>query len=303
MDALDFATVEIRQNAGTSAAYLGSWLQGRWAPVHDDAQYGPWLWDASGEILESWSETKGQAKYGQCWVFAGLLQPTFSALGMTTRTVTNFDPAHDHLREKGTNRLREKGSNRLREKGTNRYWQTAPDGTEFRLEAMTADSVWSYHVWTDIDVKRDEKATTTWSFDTYGEPEKDFTPPETKTKGKEESVWNFHVWSEITMDGDGDIIDRRSGSIAGNFHVWTEVWMTSPEAPKGDWHAVELEGISYPTLLRTTKGDTKTKISYPTLLKTKISMPTLLKSTGISYPTLNKISMPTLATSLPLVCE
>lgn len=41
-------------------------------------------------------ETRKEVKYGQCWVFSGLLTTLFRAVGIPARSITNFESAHDN---------------------------------------------------------------------------------------------------------------------------------------------------------------------------------------------------------------
>ena len=40
-------------------------------------------------------ETGEPVKYGQCWVFSGLLTTLMRSIGIPARSVTNFASAHD----------------------------------------------------------------------------------------------------------------------------------------------------------------------------------------------------------------
>ena len=47
------------------------------------------------KILQQYYEKKEPVKYGQCWVFSGVVTTACRALGIPCRPITNFDSAHD----------------------------------------------------------------------------------------------------------------------------------------------------------------------------------------------------------------
>ena len=47
-------------------------LMGRWDGKYDDGTK-PFEWTGSAPILEEYAETMRPVKYGQCWVFAGVV--------------------------------------------------------------------------------------------------------------------------------------------------------------------------------------------------------------------------------------
>eukprot|EP00064_Thunnus_orientalis_P020896 superscaffoldBa00006028_g21048 len=70
-------------------------LEGRW---HDDYSDGvrPTQWMGSVDILQQWYKKNCHpVKYGQCWVFAGIMCSVMRFLGIPCRVVTNFKSAHD----------------------------------------------------------------------------------------------------------------------------------------------------------------------------------------------------------------
>ncbi|KAM4741224.1 protein-glutamine gamma-glutamyltransferase E-like [Anableps anableps] len=70
-------------------------LRGNWSK---DFRHGfpPTHWSGSYAILKQWYTTFQKAvKYGQCWVFAGVMCSVMRLLGIPCRVVTNFQSAHD----------------------------------------------------------------------------------------------------------------------------------------------------------------------------------------------------------------
>ena len=75
-------------------------LVGRWDGNYDDGQ-SPTFWRGSGEILQRYYQSKGEpVQYGQCWVFSGVLLSVLRILGIPSRSVTNFNSAHDTNRNR-----------------------------------------------------------------------------------------------------------------------------------------------------------------------------------------------------------
>jgi hypothetical protein len=55
----------------------------------------PSSWLGSADIFQEYYKTNQAVKYGQCWVFSGVMNTALRALGIPARCVTNFDSAHD----------------------------------------------------------------------------------------------------------------------------------------------------------------------------------------------------------------
>lgn len=71
-------------------------LRGNWCsePGCMDDGKKPWEWTRSRDIFAQWLESGTVVKYGQCWVFAAILNSALRTLGMGSRVVTNFNSAH-----------------------------------------------------------------------------------------------------------------------------------------------------------------------------------------------------------------
>ncbi|XP_076604941.1 transglutaminase 5, like [Chaetodon auriga] len=108
-------------------------LKGNWS---DDFSQGvnPSLWTGSGDILRQWAQSGfSPVKYGQCWVFAGVMCTVMRAFGIPCRIVTNFNSAHD------TN-----GNLVIEEY----YSETGQKLHHSR------DSIWNYHIWVECWMTR-----------------------------------------------------------------------------------------------------------------------------------------------------
>ncbi|NXX20584.1 TGM4 glutamyltransferase, partial [Podargus strigoides] len=108
-------------------------LLGNWSGNYSNGT-SPMDWIGSVNILQKYYETKKPVRYGQCWVFAGVLTTVMRCLGIPSRCVSNFNSAHDT----DDNLTIDVYLNELGEK----------------LERMSIDSIWNFHVWNDVWMKR-----------------------------------------------------------------------------------------------------------------------------------------------------
>lgn len=109
-------------------------LVGRWG-----GPYTPWRspshWNGSPAILSQWYKTGKPVKYGQCWVFAGVMCSVMRLLGIPCRVVTNFASAHD----------------------TDANLTIDEYHSDYGVpEISSPDSVWNFHVWVEGWMKRDD---------------------------------------------------------------------------------------------------------------------------------------------------
>ncbi|XP_062978822.1 protein-glutamine gamma-glutamyltransferase 4-like [Elgaria multicarinata webbii] len=102
-----------------------------WAGHYPDGT-PPLAWTGSVPILQQYYRTQRSVRYGQCWVFSGVLTTIMRCLGIPARSVTTFECARDT----GTNINIDRYFN---EKG--------------RMMPIS-DPVWNFHVWNDIWMKR-----------------------------------------------------------------------------------------------------------------------------------------------------
>ncbi|XP_014118179.1 PREDICTED: protein-glutamine gamma-glutamyltransferase K-like, partial [Pseudopodoces humilis] len=108
-------------------------LVGNWTGDYSQGT-NPSAWAGSVGILRSFHGTGAPVRYGQCWVFAGVVTTVLRCLGLPTRTVTNYNSAHDT--------------------DTSLTTDIYLDESMRPLERLNTDSVWNFHVWNDCWMKR-----------------------------------------------------------------------------------------------------------------------------------------------------
>ncbi|XP_043468472.1 hemocyte protein-glutamine gamma-glutamyltransferase-like [Leptopilina heterotoma] len=114
-------------------------IEGRWDGEYEDGT-APSAWTGSVPILEEFLSTEKEVKYGQCWVFAGVVTTVCRALGIPSRVVTNLVSAHDTNATLSVDRYYSMENEELD------YDPNNPMGN--------MDSIWNYHVWNDVWMAR-----------------------------------------------------------------------------------------------------------------------------------------------------
>ncbi|XP_075068590.1 protein-glutamine gamma-glutamyltransferase 4 [Mixophyes fleayi] len=110
-------------------------LTGNWSGQYS-AGVSPTTWIGSSAILQKFYKTKRPVLFGQCWVFSGVLTTVMRCIGIPARSVTNFSSAHD---TEGNLKI----DVYMNEKGE-------------KLEDFCSDSIWNFHVWNDVWMKRSD---------------------------------------------------------------------------------------------------------------------------------------------------
>ncbi|XP_053288678.1 protein-glutamine gamma-glutamyltransferase E isoform X2 [Pleuronectes platessa] len=108
-------------------------VMGRWGGPFT-AGYKPTHWTGSHAILQRWYDYGCQpVRYGQCWVFAGVMCSVMRLLGIPCRVVSNYESAHD----------------------TNKNLIIDVYHADYGVAGKKSpDSVWNYHVWVEGWMKR-----------------------------------------------------------------------------------------------------------------------------------------------------
>eukprot|EP00824_Muranothrix_gubernata_P023596 TRINITY_DN63_c0_g1_i3.p1 TRINITY_DN63_c0_g1~~TRINITY_DN63_c0_g1_i3.p1 ORF type:complete len:1000 (+),score=241.63 TRINITY_DN63_c0_g1_i3:301-3000(+) len=119
-------------------------LTGRWASSESayEPYTKPWEWTGSQRIMAQWREggdmgSRPTVKYAQCWVFSGVFTAVMRSLGLPSRSVTNFDSAHEA---------------KPFEFNVDTYYVKAADGSDdyVRDYGRGRDKMWNFHVWNDV---------------------------------------------------------------------------------------------------------------------------------------------------------
>ncbi|KAK7115370.1 protein-glutamine gamma-glutamyltransferase K-like [Littorina saxatilis] len=110
----------------------GGVLTGNWSGNYSGGK-SPLSWSGSAMILEQYYEQKYPVKFGQCWVFSGVLTTVLRALGIPARSVTNFESAHDTDSSVTIDK----------------YY----DFKGYPEEGL-GDSIWNFHVWNEAWMAR-----------------------------------------------------------------------------------------------------------------------------------------------------
>uniref|UniRef100_A0A3B3ILZ2 Protein-glutamine gamma-glutamyltransferase K n=1 Tax=Oryzias latipes TaxID=8090 RepID=A0A3B3ILZ2_ORYLA len=109
-------------------------LVGKWSGDYTGGTC-PTFWNGSVEILQQYYASKGSpVKYGQCWVFGGVTTTVLRCLGIPTRTVTNFNSAHDT--------------------DVSLTIDVYVDENMDTITNKNQDSIWNFHVWNDCWMAR-----------------------------------------------------------------------------------------------------------------------------------------------------
>uniref|UniRef100_A0AAV2KWB5 Protein-glutamine gamma-glutamyltransferase K n=1 Tax=Knipowitschia caucasica TaxID=637954 RepID=A0AAV2KWB5_KNICA len=111
-------------------------IQGNWSGNYAGGS-APTIWTGSVEILQQYHSNNGTpVRYGQCWVFAGVVTTVLRCLGIPCRTVTNYKSAHDTDVSLTTD--------------------VYLDENLDPLDLLNTDSVWNFHVWNDCWMARSD---------------------------------------------------------------------------------------------------------------------------------------------------
>ena len=89
------------------------------------------IWPGSLPIISQYLSTNQAVRWGQCWVFSGLLTSLGRAIGIPTRSVTNFESAHDR---------------KPFDNFVTKHWTYSVAGTWQHNSEYDKDSVWNFHV-------------------------------------------------------------------------------------------------------------------------------------------------------------
>ncbi|TKR94364.1 hypothetical protein L596_008655 [Steinernema carpocapsae] len=111
-------------------------ILGKWGGPYSDGK-APLSWTGSVKILQEHHRTNQQVKYGQCWVFAGVLTSMLRTLGIPSRVVSNFNSAIDL-----------NGDLLVTEK------RVFDRSTGYVVDSENSEKSWNFHVWSEAWMRR-----------------------------------------------------------------------------------------------------------------------------------------------------
>jgi transglutaminase 1 len=218
-------------SAGVNANDGFGVLVGNWG--YSYAPYtSPTSWASSIDILEQYYLSGGNSvKYGQCWVFAAVLNAALRTLGIPARPVTTLGSAHDTDNSLTIDKFYDEDMNEMDEFGS--------------------DSIWNFHSWTEAWISRPDITTRAAG----GWQVVDATPQE--------------MSDGIFQTGPASVTGIKKGDIDNNYDmhfVFSEVqavdtrWKVDPNETMG-WKRISATQIDTTVVTKAVTSDDKEDIT------------------------------------------
>ena len=136
----------------------GGIVEGRWTRDFSGGT-NPLDWSSSVQILKQYNRTNQPVKYGQCYVFVGVVTTILRALGIPTRTITTDFSGIDRTRTVVLDKCIDENGNVYK------------DG-----KFCGVDGRWNYHIWNEVWLRRDDLKSKSRYHSHYGWQVVDGTP-------------------------------------------------------------------------------------------------------------------------------